>query len=158
MTYDRNELDQMTLQRLSYVLPQDETEEELLKDVFEKRASVSTYQTLTTIDVKQGWQEKIIQKYVDQKRESMPPENPAQLTPEEEANLDTAFVTKDKELELQATLDARNAKRKGIMTVDEPEETTEFKGTGTIEADGTTTAGPIEVVSVKKRGRPAKQT
>lgn len=114
----------MTLQRLAYILPQTSEEEAMVKEIFEQRAKVSTYQTLTTIDVKLGWQEAILQKYIDEKRETMAPENPAALTPEEEANLDANVITKEKELELQAKLDARNKKQKGLK-----ETTSEVTGT-----------------------------
>lgn len=143
------ELGSMTLQRLAYILPQTMEEETIVKEAFDARASHSSYQTLTTIDVKLGWQEAIIQKYVDVKRETMAPENPASLTPEEESNLDTAVVTKDKELELQAKLDKRNHKQKGIMET-------------TSEVTGTSMPDPIENISStetlkKKAGRPKKE-
>lgn len=115
MSYTTQELGSMTLQRLAYILPQTMEEETMVKEVFESRAKHSTYQTLTTIDVKMGWQEDILQKYINEKRENMAPENPASLTPEEESNLDTAVITKEKELELQAIIDKRNKKQKGLV-------------------------------------------
>lgn len=114
MNHTRQELGAMTLQRLAYVLPVTLEEENLLKEVFEQRASVSSYFILTTIDVKQGWQEAILQKYIDEKRETMVPENPATLTPAEEAELDFQNITKEKELAFQAKLDAENAKKKNL--------------------------------------------
>ncbi len=117
----RQELGSMTLQRLAYILPQDLEEETMVKEVFDQRASVSTYQTLTTIDVKLGWQEEILQKYVNTKRETMAIENPASLTSEEESFLDASVITKEKELELQEILDKRNSKRKGIQKPEKSE-------------------------------------
>jgi hypothetical protein len=143
------ELGSMTLQRLAYILPQTMEEETMVKEVFEARAKHSTYQTLTTIDVKLGWQEEIIQKYVDLKRETMAPENPAFLTPEEEANLDTAVITKGKELELQAKLDKRNHKKvlkEGTIT------DTEFADTKleiTSEVTGTPLPEPVKATASK---------
>lgn len=111
--YTRDELSTFTLQKLASLYPQTEPEEVLLQEVFEQRASVSNYFTLTSlVDVKNGWQEKIIQKYVDIKRETMALENPATLLPEDEAALDTNVITKEKELELQAKLDKKNGRYK----------------------------------------------
>lgn len=171
MRFDRNELSQMSLQRLSYVLPQDMDEEILLKEIFEQRASVSTYQTLTSVDVKIGWQEGIIQKHVDIKRETMAPENAAELSGEDQAALDASVVTKEKELELQAKLDAKNGKKKPVIeatnTATITANTTDSgvaMGT-TVSTDSITLAsteggvGSEEItvpVETKKKGRPAK--
>lgn len=129
MTYSRDELTQFTLQKLASIYPATLEDEALLKEIFESRASVSSYFTLTSlVDVKAKWQEEIVQKYVDEKRESMAPENPASLTPEEEALLEPGVVTKENELKLQASLDAKNHKKaKEVeITADEPiEESTE---------------------------------
>lgn len=153
------ELGNMTLQRLAYILPQTMEEETMVKEVFDQRAKVSTYQTLTTIDVKLGWQEEILQKYVNEKRETMAPENPASLTPEEESNLDAAVVTKEKELALQAILDKRNKKQKGLVEKVTSEvtgtafvpEMSEITGSGTINSEGNIESDPIQVKKVTKR-------
>ncbi len=122
--YNRDEMAQFTLQKLASIYPQNLEQEELLKEMFDSRASVSSYFTLTSVvDIKHGWQEAIIQKYVDIKRESMPPENPVSLTAEDESKLDASVVTKEIELELQAKLDKHNAKVKGIMTEEVSHET-----------------------------------
>lgn len=157
MTYSTQELGNMTLQRLAYILPQNMEEETMVKEIFDTKASTSTYQTLTTIDVKLGWQETIIQKYVDIKRETMAPENPASLTPEEEGNLDTQFVTKEKELELQAILDKRNHRglKEGAITdtefTDTKIEMNEPSGTDYLPEmsgpTGTPTPEPIENIT-----------
>lgn len=111
--YTRDELSTFTLQKLASIYPQNEPEEEQLKEVFEQRASVSNYFTLTSlVDIKSGWQEQILQKYVDIKRETMALENPATLLPEDEAALDTNVITKEKELELQEKLDKKNGRYK----------------------------------------------
>lgn len=123
MTYSRDELAAFTLQKLASIYPQNEQEENLVKEMFEKRASISNYAVLTSmVDVKAKWQEDILQKYVDEKRETMAPENPAELTAEEEAQLDANVITKEKELELQAKLDKRNGKVSDDVEVlaDEP--------------------------------------
>jgi hypothetical protein len=122
MQYSRDELSTFPLQKLASLYPQNAQDEELLKEIFEMRASVSSYFVLTSlVDIRNGWQEKIIQKYVDQHRETMQPENPAELSPEDEAKLDANVITKEAELELQAKLDEANSKRKGIITNEEPE-------------------------------------
>lgn len=113
MSRTRQELDAMSLQRLAYVMPQNAEDEKMLQEVFEQRASVSTYQALTAIDVRQGWQEEILQKYVNEKRETMARENPATLNGEDQAALDSNVITKEKELELQAKLDEKNKIKKG---------------------------------------------
>lgn len=145
MTYDRNELSTFTLQKLASLYPQNMEEEVLLKEIFDKRASVSSYLELTAlVDIKNGWQETIIQHYVDIKRETMPVENPATLSPEDESKLDASVVTKETELELQDKLDTANAKRKeaaaGTEVVDD-----------VVSAD---TESPQE--EPKKRGRKPK--
>ncbi len=110
--YSRDELSQFPLQKLASIYPQNIEEEELLQEIFEMRASVSSYFALTSlVDVKHKWQEDILQKYIDEKRETMAPENPVSLTPEDEAKLDSAVVTKETELELQAKLDKHNHKK-----------------------------------------------
>lgn len=180
---DRQTLGSMTLQRLAYILPQNSEEETVVKEIFAQRASNSTYQTLTTIDVKLGWQETILQKYIDEKREGMAPENPASLSPEDEGRLDTAVVTKETELELQDKLDKKNKKQKGLSesedeiedpledkdedgnvestqeteTIDEPEETMELEGEGTIDEEGNIQSEPVKVIKVTKKGRPKKK-
>lgn len=121
MSYTKQELYTMTLQRLAYVMPQNAEDEKLLQEIFELRAAVSTYQTLTAIDVRQGWQEDILQKYVDEKRETMARENPATLNGEDQAALDSNVITKEKELELQAKLDEKNKIKKEESTADETE-------------------------------------
>ncbi len=156
MAYNRNELDQMTLQKLASLYPEDLQQEELIKEIFDLRAKVSSYQTLTTLDVKQGWQEEIVQKYVDEKRENMPPENPAELTPEEESNLDAAVITKEKELELQAKLDKRNAKRKGIKAQNEPVEAVAEPVTESVEAAPEVAAEAPTEAPKRRAGRPKK--
>lgn len=126
MRYSRDELSTFTLQKLASIYPRNAEEEALLHEIFEQRASVSSYHTLTSVvDIKEGWQEKIVQQYVDKLRETMQPENPVSLTPEDEAKLDTAVITKAQELELQAKLDEANAKIKGIMATDEEPEPVE---------------------------------
>lgn len=114
--YSRDELSTFTLQKLASVYPQNLQEEESLKEIFEQRASVSNYFTLTSlVDIKSGWQEAIVQKYVDLRRETMALENPATLSPEDESNLDTNVITKEKELELQAKLDKKNGRLKPAL-------------------------------------------
>lgn len=120
MAYDKFDLEEMTLQRLAYILPQSPEEEAEVKAVFEQRASVSDYRTLTSIDVKIGWQEGIIQKYVDERRATMAPENAAVLNDQDQQKLDASVITKEIELELQAKLDAKNGK-KTVAIEDEPE-------------------------------------
>lgn len=141
MSFSQQELGGMTLQRLAYILPQTMEEETMVKEIFDTRAKHSNYQTLTTIDVKLGWQEVIIQKYVDLKRETMAIENPAELSPEDESFLDTAVITKEKELELQAKLDKKNKKKtvlkEGTIT------DTEFADTK-LEVTDTPTPEPTE--------------
>lgn len=118
--YSRDELSNFTLQKLASIYPQTQEDETTLREIFEMRARVSPYHTLTAmVDIKSGWQEQIIQKYVDEKRETMAPENPATLSPEDEAQLDAAFITKDKELELQAKLDKKNGKKVKEEVVEE---------------------------------------
>lgn len=146
MSLTRQELGSMTLQRLAYILPQTAEEETMVKEVFESRARNSTYQTLTTIDVKLGWQENILQKFIDEKREVMAPENPVSLTPEDEARLDTAVITKDTELELQAKLDAKNKKQKGLVSLETEEEISDDEN----EADMTEATSPKEDLEIEE--------
>ncbi len=162
MSITRQELGSMTLQRLAYILPQNAEEETIVKDVFETRARNSTYQTLTTIDVKLGWQEQILQKYINEKRENMPAENPASLTPEDEAKLDTAVITKETELELQAKLDAKNKKQKGLSEDEEDSEVEEEEISSSdetipIEEESKESDIESEPVKATKKGRPKKK-
>lgn len=118
MAYERHDLEEMTLQRLAYILPQTPEEEAEVKEVFERRASVSRYETLTNVDVRLGWQEAILQKYVEERRASMAPENPATLTSEDQAKLDANVITKEIEMELQEKLDRKN--KRTVESVEEP--------------------------------------
>lgn len=112
MSYTRDELSTFTLQKLASIYPQNKEEDEILQEIFEKKASVSSYFTLTSlVDVKHKWQEEILQKYIDLKRETMAPENPVSLTPSDEAKLDSNVITKEAELELQAKLDKGNKRK-----------------------------------------------
>lgn len=113
MAYSRDEMATFSLQKLSSIYPENLEQEDILKEVFDKRASVSNYFTLTSlVDVKHKWQEDVLQKYIDVKRETMPPEHPVSLRPEDEAKLDSAVITKETELEMQAKLDKGNNKQK----------------------------------------------
>lgn len=159
MSYTREELGAMTLQRLAYVLPQNAEDEKLVQEVFEARAAASSYQTLTSVDVKQGWQEVILQKYVDEKRQTMALENPATLSAEDEAALDTNVITKEKELELQAKLDEKNGKTPVVEGVIDAVQEQEVP-TGVKSADAPVIEqAPKEDVSndTKKKGRTSKK-
>lgn len=98
--------------------------------MFDLRAAHSSYEQLVAVDIKGAWQEKIIQKYVDIRRETMALENAAVLSPEEEALLEPGVVTKETEIALQKKLDERNAKKRGkkvpedevAILSDEPEQ------------------------------------
>lgn len=155
MDYTRDELSQFNLQKLASLYPQTLEQENLIKEVFEQRASVSNYNTLTSmVDVKAKWQEEIIQKYVDLRRETMALENPAVLSEADEAELDPGVITKEKELALQAKLDKKNGRLKKMLDAEdasvEPEEVTELQGGGTIDEEGNIESTPVEVISVKK--------
>lgn len=153
--YTRDELSTFPLQKLASIYPQTEQEEVLLQEVFEQRASVSNYFTLTSlVDVKNGWQEKIIQKYVDIKRETMALENPATLLPEDEAALDTNVITKEKELELQEKLDKKNGRYKEPVleepTVEEAPEQIPAAEDASVEPVEEVVEEPVKKVKAKK--------
>lgn len=161
----------MTLQKLASIYPPTLEDESLLKEMFDMRARVSSYFALTSlVDIKTKWQEEIVQKYVDEKRETMAPENPAELSPEDEAQLDANKITKEKELELQAKLDKKNGKvQEEEFAAPEAEtpveilsdehievslgdeiEITELEGSGTIDKEGNSTSTEPKVISKKK--------
>lgn len=148
MEYTSEELSTFTLQRLASLYAKDALQEELLKEVFAQRAAVSSYFTLTSlVDIKSGWQEQILQKYVDIKRETMALENPATLLPEDEAALDTNVITKEKELELQAKLDAKNGRIKK-MPEESPEQIPVVEDASKTPAE--IVEEPVKKVKVKK--------
>lgn len=123
INFTKDELSTFSLQQLADLFAEGTEELELQKEMFELRASHSDYGSLTGLDLKTKWQEDTIQKYIDLKREHMVLENPAELSPAEQALLEPGVVTKEAELALQAKLDARNAKRRGKKP--EPEATVE---------------------------------
>lgn len=117
MTYSREELSNFTLQQLAALYTPTLEEETLVQEMFEQRASVSNYDTLNNLDIKTGWQQEIVQKYINIRRESMTPENAAELSAADQALLEPGVVTKEIELQLQAKLDAKNKRKK---VVEEP--------------------------------------
>lgn len=114
INFTKDELSTFSLQQLADLYAEGPQETELQQEMFEHRAAHSDYFQLTAVDIKAQWQEKIIQKYVDVKREHMALENPIELTPEEQALLEPGIVTKEAEIALQKKLDERTAKRKGV--------------------------------------------
>lgn len=152
MTYSRDELATFTLQKLASIYPQNLEEETILKEAFEIKASNSSYFALTSlVDIKSGWQEEILQKYVDIRRETMPIENAATLNAEDESYLDASVITKEKELELQAKLDSKNAIFRGVKAKEEVEYA-ELTGGGIIDSEGNIKSLPV--VAKVSRGRP----
>lgn len=115
LKYEPNELDQMNLTQLASIVPQTAQEEELLKLKFEQRARIAPILIIRNVDVKFKWEEDILTQVLADRKSEIPDENPVQLPPRDQGALDSAFITKEKELELQAKLDAVKGK-----TTDEP--------------------------------------